>query len=167
MWERLIIMNTKVAAKKWHVNERSVTRYCASGKVTKCEKVNNQWVIDDEARCPLSFRNTASINQKNQMAYIIKAINERKTITPIALGCDEEELDAFFEMFVLHRLIYKIPKIEYEDRFRNYIITPEARMICDDRKTIKAIGKWIYDTVQQAIIAGAATAVAAAMNHTH
>lgn len=137
-------MNVKEASAKWGVSESTVKRYCALGMVAKCKKEKNQWIINDDSLCPLPTGKKSNITQEKQMKLIIKAINEHKTINPVKIGCDQNLMTTFFIMLVKDEMIFKIPNHEFEDCFRNYILTPKAIKMYADKESF---GKWISELV--------------------
>ena len=43
-------ITVREAAKKWHVSERLVQRYCISGRVEEAKKFGVSWAIPDDAQ---------------------------------------------------------------------------------------------------------------------
>lgn len=137
-------MNVKQAAKKWKVSESSVRSYCNLGYITTCNKVDGEWVIEDDALCPYTKLAKAKKSTDYIYVVIINALRYKKTILSKSLEITEDDLQSYFDNLVKSELITKKNNGNNRDIFKNYIVSPNVREYLNsnnnlDSKTVKYI----------------------------
>lgn len=141
-------MTVHEAADKWHIKERTVQRYCASGIIERCVKdEGGRWIISDDSWPPYVVRKNTASTQAQKMAHIFRALNQEKTISTVSLDCDRTRLDAYFAAMSCQKLIFKDEHPHYDDPFRNYFINHEKLAQFKKFPEWKALVNWIMAAV--------------------
>jgi len=133
-------MNTREAAIKWNVQERTVRGWCRDGWVLSAhfDEKKRSWEIDDEALQPLKFSDKKQEKHIDRLALILTALSERKTIPQNKLHCDPNELLEHIEELVSLNFAKK-RKGKNEDIFQRYTMTLKGDEFLASRKGLKKI----------------------------
>ncbi len=114
-------MTVKEAIIKWNITENTLYSYLNDGLVRGANKYDNQWEIPDNALCPYKPRKT-NLSQEEMIVYILRALNDSKTIPPTLLQVDDEKLSAIFEALDEQNYIRRLKGSNHVDPFANYLI---------------------------------------------
>lgn len=136
----VIFMNTKEAAIKWNVQDRTVRGWCKDGWIAsaKFDEKKRSWQMDSEALKPLKFSGRNQEKHIDRLALILTALSERKTIPPDKLHCDKNELLEHIEELISLQFVKK-RKVENDDIFQCYTMTFKGDEFLASRKGLKKI----------------------------
>ena len=127
-------MNTRQASEKWKVTSNTVSTWCREGWVESAIfNDKNQWIINDDALPPLKFTDRKQKKFGQRLYLILEALDQRKTIPPSKLNCDEKELQEHFDELLQKNLI-KRKKSSYHNIFWNYRLTSEGSENLKEKK---------------------------------
>lgn len=118
-------MTVKEAIVRWNVTQSTVYSYLKDELVLGAEKKEVQWVIPDDALCP--YKPTKSpMSQEEMIIFILRALNENKTIPPALLNLQPEKLSAVFKALEKQNYITKLDNVQHRDPFGRYLINLET-----------------------------------------
>lgn len=114
-------MRVNEALIRWNITENTLYNYLNQGWIEGAIKEDNQWIIPDDALCPYIPRKK-TMSQEEIIVYILRALNENKTIPAKLLNLSTEKLEAFFIALGEQNYIRKLKSSSMVDPFGNYLI---------------------------------------------
>lgn len=118
-------MNVQETAIKWGISPSTIYSYLKDDLILGAEKINGQWAIPKDALAIFKPGKT-QLSQSEMIIYVLRALNENKTIPSSLLNLSDQKLQSVFKALEKQNYVTQLDEIQHSDLFAQYLINIDA-----------------------------------------
>ncbi len=119
-------MKIKEASIRFQVSCGTVRKYCQQGFIVGAQKIHRQWIIPDDAICPLYFSTKKVTTQTGRLHVILKAVDQQKTIPLNKLAQTKRQARAFLTLVERAGYVKRLPGCLHDDWFQTVCLSEQG-----------------------------------------